>query len=47
MYYLLRYTASGAVLQKKCSRICGLNPRLTYLHRVSKHLYTGNGTLFP
>ena len=31
MYYLLRYykeqTASGTVLQKRCSRICGENPR--------------------
>ena len=32
MYYLLRYykepdKASGAVLQKRCSRIYGYNPR--------------------
>ena len=31
-------TSSGAVLQKRCSRICGLNPRLIYSQRVSKKL---------
>ena len=45
MYYVLSTkvlkgsdTASGTVLQKRCSRICGLNPRLIYLQRVSKNL---------
>ena len=28
--------ASGTVLQKRCSKICGLNRRLIYLQRVSK-----------
>ena len=32
-------TASGTVLQKKCFRICGLNPRLIYLQRVSKSAF--------
>ena len=30
-------TANGAVLQKRCSGICGLNPGLTYLQKVSKN----------
>ena len=40
MYYLSTKilqgsgTASGTVLQKMCSRICGLNPRLIYLYNV-------------
>ena len=38
VYYLLRYTASGAVLQKKCSRICGLNPRLIYLELINIYM---------
>ena len=32
-------TASGTVLQKRCSRICGLNPGLIYLQKVSKKLF--------
>ena len=28
-------TASGTVLQKRCSKICGLNPGLMYLQEVS------------
>ena len=32
-------TASGAVLQKRCSRIRGLNPGLTYLQKVSKNSF--------
>ena len=43
MYYVLStkilqgaVTASGTVLQKRCSRISGLNLRLIYLQRVSK-----------
>ena len=53
MYYVLftkilqgSDTTSGTVFQKRCSRICGLNPRLIYLQRVSKILYAGNRTLF-
>ena len=30
-------TANGAVLQKRCSGICSLNPGLTYLQKVSKN----------
>ena len=30
-------TASGTVLQKRCSKICGLNPGLMYLQKVSKN----------
>ena len=36
------HTASGTVLRKRCSRctrICGLNPRLIYLQRVFKNLF--------
>ena len=40
-------TASGTILQKRCSRICGLNPTYTKILRVSKNLYAGNRTLFP
>ena len=54
MYYALSTkilqgsdTASGTVLQKRCSRICGLNPTYTKILRVSKNLYAGNRTLFP
>ena len=46
MYYLLSTkilqgsdTASGTALQKRCSRIYGLNPRLIYLQRVSKNSF--------
>ena len=44
MYYLLRYykdpgKASGAVLQKRCSRISGYNPREIPLQRVSKNFF--------
>ena len=46
MYYLLSTkilqgadTAMGTVLQKGCSSICGWNPRLIYLQRVSKKLF--------
>ena len=53
MYYVLftkilqvSDTTSGTVFQKRCPRICGLNPRLIYLQRVSKNLYAGNRTLF-
>ena len=39
MYKILQgsVTASGTVHQKWCSRICGLNPGLIYLHKVSKN----------
>ena len=54
MYYVLSTkvlqgsgTASRTVLQKTCCRICGLNPRLIFLQKVYKNLYTGNRTLFP
>ena len=54
MYYVLSTkilqgsdTASGTDFQKRCSKICGLNPRLIYLQRVFKKLYAGNRTLFP
>ena len=43
MFYILSFKrlqgsdiASGTVLQKRCSKICGLNRRLIYLQRVSK-----------
>ena len=45
MYYLLPTKAiqgSGTVVVlffKKCSRICGLNPRLIYSQRVSKNSF--------
>ena len=32
-------TASGTVLQKRCSIICGLKPTLIYSQRVSKKLF--------
>ena len=32
-------TASGTVLQKRCSRICGLNSGLIYLQKVPKNLF--------
>ena len=40
MYKILQEsdTASGTVLQIRCSRICGLNPWLIYLQKVSKNL---------
>ena len=41
MYYVLSTkilqrleTASGTILQQRCSRICGLNPRLIYLNNI-------------
>ena len=42
MYYVLLSTkilqglgtASGTILKKGCSRICGLNPRLIYLNNI-------------
>ena len=39
MYKILQWlgTASGTALQKRCSRICGYNPRLIYLQKVSKN----------
>ena len=53
MYYVLSTKilqgsdrARGTVLQKTCSRICGLNPRLIYLQRVFKNLYAGDRILF-
>ena len=46
MYYALSTkilqgsdTASGTVLQNRCSRICGLNPILIYLQRVSENSF--------
>ena len=30
---------SGTVLQKRCSRMCGLNPGLTCLQKVSKNAF--------
>ena len=41
MYKVLEgsYTASGTTLQKRCSRICGLNPGLIYLQKVSKNSF--------
>ena len=41
MYKILQWseTASGTVLQKRCSRICGLNPGLIYLQKVSKNSF--------
>ena len=30
---------SGTVLQKRCSRMCGLNPGLTCLQKVSKNVF--------
>ena len=32
-------TASGTVLQKRCSRIYGLNPGLIYLQKVFKNSF--------
>ena len=32
-------TDSGTALQKHCSRICGLNPGLIYLQKVSKNSF--------
>ena len=32
-------TASRTVRQKTCSRICGLNPGLIYLQKVSKNSF--------
>ena len=32
-------TASGTVLQKRCSKICGLNPGLIYSQKVSKNSF--------
>ena len=32
-------TASGTVLQKRCSRICGLKSGLIYLQKVPKNLF--------
>ena len=32
-------TASGTVLHKRCSRICGLNPGLIYLQKVLKNSF--------
>ena len=41
MYYVLSTkilqwseTANGTVIHKRCSRICGLNPRLMYLYNI-------------
>ena len=31
--------ASRTFLQKWCYKICGLNPRLTYLQKVSKNSF--------
>ena len=41
MYKILQGldAASGTVLQKRCSRICGLNPGLIYLQKVSKNSF--------
>ena len=46
MYYVLSTkilqgsdTASGTVLQKRCSRIFGLNPRLIYLYNILILIY--------
>ena len=41
MYKILQGldAASGSVLQKRCSRICGLNPGLIYLQKVSKNSF--------
>ena len=41
MYKILQgsNTAGGTVLQKRCSRICGLNPGLIYLQKVSKNSF--------
>ena len=41
MYKILQGlgTASGTVLQKRYSRICGLNPGLIYLQKVSKNSF--------
>ena len=41
MYKILQGldTASGTVLQKRCSRIWGLNPGLIYLQKVSKNSF--------
>ena len=51
MYYLLRYhkdqTQVVGLFFEKRVLICGLNPKLIYLQRVFKNLYTGNRTLFP
>ena len=32
-------TASGNVIQKRCSKICGLNLGLIYLEKVSKNSF--------
>ena len=32
-------TASGTILQKRCSRICGLNTTLIYLQRIFKNSF--------
>ena len=39
MYKILQGSemAKGTVLQKRCSKICGLNPGLIYLQKVSKN----------
>ena len=39
MYKILQGlgTASGTVLQKRCSRICGLNPGLIYLQKETTY----------
>ena len=42
MMYKIRQgsdTASGIVLQKRCYKICGLNPGLIYLQKVSKNSF--------
>ena len=41
MYKILQgsNTASGTVLQKRYSRICGLNPGLINLQKVSKNSF--------
>ena len=32
-------TGSGTVIQKRCFRICGLNPGLIYLQKVSQNSF--------
>ena len=42
MMYKIRQgsdTASGIVLQKRCYKICGLNPGLIYLQKVPKNSF--------
>ena len=39
IHYLLRYYKDRTILQKRCSRICGLNPGLIYLQKVPKNSF--------